>query len=290
MRAAPRPTRRLKKQGSSRPSWLAAKAEPDPPLRRAAFLGNHPRAGRHGLVVLVTRATSARTTSVRHTAGGISPPRLPPQKEANRAHARLRASGERANAQLKTWRIVRKLRCWPLAHRPAGQGHPCPASPPGRKIRMSRRPNRRVANRLRLASCMEESCRGWRSACSCTAPRSCTPPQPGGTRRTCPASANTATLACRTSPLMSPPPAPRRSWRPGNDRGHCSSTSAPTAAKMTSAPMNQSSANTGSWPARCTGASRARTRGRSWNGSGSTSWSKTAMKASADQGRRAPPS
>jgi hypothetical protein len=36
-----------------------------------------------------------------------------PQKEANRAHARLRAPGERANAQLKTWRILRKLRCCP---------------------------------------------------------------------------------------------------------------------------------------------------------------------------------
>ena len=36
-----------------------------------------------------------------------------PQKEANRAHAKLRASGERANAQLKTWRILRKLRCCP---------------------------------------------------------------------------------------------------------------------------------------------------------------------------------
>jgi hypothetical protein len=35
------------------------------------------------------------------------------QKEANRAHARLRAPGERANAQLRTWRILRKLRCWP---------------------------------------------------------------------------------------------------------------------------------------------------------------------------------
>ena len=33
------------------------------------------------------------------------------QKDANRAHARLRAPGERANAQLKSWRIVRKLRC-----------------------------------------------------------------------------------------------------------------------------------------------------------------------------------
>jgi DDE superfamily endonuclease/Helix-turn-helix of DDE superfamily endonuclease len=34
-------------------------------------------------------------------------------KEANRAHARLRAPGERANAQLKSWRILRKLRCCP---------------------------------------------------------------------------------------------------------------------------------------------------------------------------------
>jgi DDE superfamily endonuclease/Helix-turn-helix of DDE superfamily endonuclease len=35
------------------------------------------------------------------------------QKAANRAHARLRGRGERANAQLKTWRILRKLRCCP---------------------------------------------------------------------------------------------------------------------------------------------------------------------------------
>ena len=35
------------------------------------------------------------------------------QKDADRAHARLRGPGERANAQLKTWRILRKLRCCP---------------------------------------------------------------------------------------------------------------------------------------------------------------------------------
>lgn len=35
------------------------------------------------------------------------------QKIANRSHARLRGPGERANAQLKTWRILRKLRCCP---------------------------------------------------------------------------------------------------------------------------------------------------------------------------------
>jgi len=35
------------------------------------------------------------------------------QKAANRAHAQLPGPGERANAQLKTWRILRKLRCCP---------------------------------------------------------------------------------------------------------------------------------------------------------------------------------
>jgi hypothetical protein len=35
------------------------------------------------------------------------------QKEANRAHAKLRGPGERANAQLKTWKILSKLRCCP---------------------------------------------------------------------------------------------------------------------------------------------------------------------------------
>lgn len=41
-----------------------------------------------------------------------------PQKAANRAHARLRGPGERANAQLKIWQVLRKLRTCP--HR-AGQ-------------------------------------------------------------------------------------------------------------------------------------------------------------------------
>jgi hypothetical protein len=35
------------------------------------------------------------------------------QKNANRAHARLRSPGGRANAQLKSWRILHKLRCSP---------------------------------------------------------------------------------------------------------------------------------------------------------------------------------
>ena len=35
------------------------------------------------------------------------------QNQANRAHAKLRAPGERANAQLKSWKILARLRCCP---------------------------------------------------------------------------------------------------------------------------------------------------------------------------------
>lgn len=34
-------------------------------------------------------------------------------KDANRSHARLRGPGERAIAQLKSWKILTKLRCCP---------------------------------------------------------------------------------------------------------------------------------------------------------------------------------
>ncbi|WP_371944886.1 transposase family protein [Actinomadura chokoriensis] len=34
-------------------------------------------------------------------------------KDAHHAHAKLHGPGERANAQLKSWRILRKLRCCP---------------------------------------------------------------------------------------------------------------------------------------------------------------------------------
>ena len=40
-------------------------------------------------------------------------PKPASQKQANRAHAQLRSPGERAGAQLKTRRILRKLRCCP---------------------------------------------------------------------------------------------------------------------------------------------------------------------------------
>ncbi|GAA4236963.1 hypothetical protein FHR32_006146 [Streptosporangium album] len=44
------------------------------------------------------------------------------QKRANRSHAKLRGPGERANAQLKSWKILRRLRC-----SPSKAGHLCKA-------------------------------------------------------------------------------------------------------------------------------------------------------------------
>ena len=35
------------------------------------------------------------------------------QREVNTAHARMRGPGERANAKLKTWKVLRKIRCCP---------------------------------------------------------------------------------------------------------------------------------------------------------------------------------
>jgi hypothetical protein len=37
----------------------------------------------------------------------------PWQKKVNRAHARIRSIGERANATLKTWKVLTKLCCSP---------------------------------------------------------------------------------------------------------------------------------------------------------------------------------
>jgi hypothetical protein len=63
-----------------------------------------------GLVTLADKGYQG-TTWAKIPYRGKSKPES--QKEANRAHAKLRAPGERANAQLKNWRILRKLRCCP---------------------------------------------------------------------------------------------------------------------------------------------------------------------------------
>jgi hypothetical protein len=67
--------------------------------------------GAEGLITWPTRAISllAGTFTSPYRVRG----KPPSQKAANPAHARLRARGERADAQLKTWHILCKLRCCP---------------------------------------------------------------------------------------------------------------------------------------------------------------------------------
>ena len=63
-----------------------------------------------GLVTLADKGNRGSSHAKIPYTGKNKPPS---QKEASRAHARLRAPGERANAQLKAWHILRKLRCCP---------------------------------------------------------------------------------------------------------------------------------------------------------------------------------
>jgi hypothetical protein len=63
-----------------------------------------------GLVVLADKGYQGSTYAKIPYRGRNKPES---QKRANKAHAQLRSPGERANAQLKSWRILRKLRCCP---------------------------------------------------------------------------------------------------------------------------------------------------------------------------------
>ncbi len=64
-----------------------------------------------GLIVLADKGYAGAGDHIHTPYKGKNKPLS--QKAANRAHAKLRGPGERANAQLKTWRILRKLRCCP---------------------------------------------------------------------------------------------------------------------------------------------------------------------------------
>src|SRR6266566_2336599 len=61
-----------------------------------------------GLIVLADKGYQGAAHAKVPYKGKNKPPS---QKDANKAYAQLRSPGERANAQLKTWRILRKLRC-----------------------------------------------------------------------------------------------------------------------------------------------------------------------------------
>ena len=64
-----------------------------------------------GLVVLADKGYAGAGERIRTPYRGRNHPAS--QKDAGRAHARLRSPGERANAQLTYWRILCKLRCCP---------------------------------------------------------------------------------------------------------------------------------------------------------------------------------
>jgi DDE superfamily endonuclease len=63
-----------------------------------------------GLVVLADKGDQGSSYATIRYRGRNKPES---RKAANRAHAKLRAPGERPNALLKNWRILRKLRCCP---------------------------------------------------------------------------------------------------------------------------------------------------------------------------------
>src|SRR5262249_57511434 len=73
--------------------------------------GGEGAAGVRGVIVLAGKGYHGAGDPVLTPCRGRTKPAS--QKEAGRAHAQLRSPGERANAPLKTWRILRKLRCGP---------------------------------------------------------------------------------------------------------------------------------------------------------------------------------
>ncbi|GAA0435471.1 IS5 family transposase [Acrocarpospora corrugata] len=79
----------------------------------AARIWGIPRAlDRAGIITLADKAyQGAAAETVITPYKGKNKPES--QKRANRSHARLRGPGERANTQLMSWRILRKLRCSP---------------------------------------------------------------------------------------------------------------------------------------------------------------------------------
>jgi hypothetical protein len=80
-------------------------------LTAARIWGIVRRLAAAGLIVLADKGYIGAGEPVLTPCRGRNKP--PSQKAANRAHAQLRSPAERANAQLKTWHILRKLRCCP---------------------------------------------------------------------------------------------------------------------------------------------------------------------------------
>ena len=80
-------------------------------LTAARIWGILRRLAAAGLIVLADKGYTGAGDHVLTPYRGRNKPAS--QKAANSAHAKLRAPGERANAQLKHWGILHKLRCCP---------------------------------------------------------------------------------------------------------------------------------------------------------------------------------
>jgi hypothetical protein len=80
-------------------------------LTRARIWGIIRQLAAAGLITLADKGYTGAGEHVLTPYRGRNKPAS--QKAANSGHAKLRALGERANAQLKTWGILRKLRCCP---------------------------------------------------------------------------------------------------------------------------------------------------------------------------------
>lgn len=80
-------------------------------IKAARIWGILRRLKASGLVTLADKGYVGAGEHVRVPYKGRNKPAS--QKAANAAHAKLRGPGERANAQLKSWRILHKLRCCP---------------------------------------------------------------------------------------------------------------------------------------------------------------------------------
>jgi len=79
--------------------------------KKAAWIwGIEPELAAAGLVTLADKGYQGAAHAKTPYKGKNKPES---QKDANRAHAKLRAPGERANAQLKVWKILTRLRCCP---------------------------------------------------------------------------------------------------------------------------------------------------------------------------------
>ena len=89
--------------------------------------------GTYGLIVLADKGYHGAGDHIRSPCKGKNKPES--QKAANRAHAKLRSPGERANAPAQNLAHPAQTPLLPLEGRTTGQGHPRASSPRDRRMK-----------------------------------------------------------------------------------------------------------------------------------------------------------